>query len=91
MAHFMLLSDRPQKNYEAFLLEGLEELRKHTVRGLAVVALLEPDEEGEAVLTGYFNMSLQDKELAAANIQADVVDGILRANIKRYLEELEDE
>lgn len=91
MAHFMLLSDRPQKNYETFLLEGLEELRKYTVRGLAVVALLEPDEEDEAVLTGYFNMNLQDKELAAANIQADVVDGILRANIKRYLEELEDE
>ena len=71
MAHFMLLSDRPQKNYETFLLE--------------------PDEEDEAVLTGYFNMNLQDKELAAANIQADVVDGILRANIKRYLEELEEE
>lgn len=46
---------------------------------------------GADVLTGYYNMPLQDKQTAASNIQADVTDGIIRANMRRYLEELEQE
>ena len=78
--------------YAAFLEETMQILSSEKVQGLAVVALLEgPDESGADVLTGYYNMSLRDKQAAASQIQADVTDGIVRANIRRYLEEMEQE
>lgn len=91
MAAFMIVSDRPPEEYQAFLTQAIQDLSDYAVRGVALVALLEePDEDEADVLTAYFNMNLQDKQLAAGNIQADVVDGIVRANMRRYLEELED-
>lgn len=92
MANFTILSDKPFEDYISFVTETLQILSSKKVRGLAIVALLEePDEDGADVLTGYYNMSLQDKQTAASNIQADVTDGIIRANMRRYLEELEQE
>ena len=62
------------------------------VGGIALVALLEePDEDGADALTAYFHLGLRGKEEAAANIQADVTEGIVRANLRRYLRELEEE
>lgn len=92
MANFTILSDKPFEDYISFVTETLQILSSKKVRGLAIVALLEePDEDGADVLTGYYNMLLQDKQTAASNIQADVTDGIIRANMRRYLEELEQE
>lgn len=88
----ILLSDRPIEGWAAFLSENIQALEDYKVRAVALVVLLEePDEDGADVLTGYYGMSLQDKQIAASNIQADVTDGIIRANIQRYLEELEEE
>ena len=36
-------------------------------------------------------MGLAERQLAAAHINADVVDGIVRANIKDYLNDLNDD
>lgn len=92
MANFTILSDQPFEDYILFLEETMQILSSERVQGLAVVALLEgPDESGADVLTGYYNMSLRDKQAAASQIQADVTDGIIRANIRRYLEEMERE
>lgn len=92
MANFTILSDQPFEDYILFLEETMQTLSSEKVQGLAVVALLEgPDESGADVLTGYYNMSLRDKQEAASQIQADVTDGIVRANIRRYLEEMEQE
>lgn len=92
MANFTILSDKPFEDYISFVTETLQILSGEKVKGLAVVALLEePDAGGADVLTGYYNMNLQDKQTAASNIQADVTDGIIRANMRRYLEEMEQE
>lgn len=92
MANFTILSDKSFEDYIPFVAETLQILSAKKVRGLAIVALLdEADEDGADVLTGYYNMPLQDKQTAASHIQADVTDGIVRANMRRYLEELEQE
>lgn len=92
MANFTIISDKPFEDYISFVTETLQIISHQKVRGLAVVVMLEePDEEGADVLTGYYNMNLQDKQAAASNIQADVTDGLVRANLRRYLEELEQE
>ncbi len=92
MANFTILSDKPFEDYISFMTETLQVLSSCKVHGLAIVALLEePDEDGADVLTGYYNMGLLDKQEAAANIQMDVADGFIRANLRRYLEELEQE
>lgn len=88
----ILLSDKPIEGWTSFLAENIQVLGKYKVRAVAVVALLEePDEDGADVLTGYYGMDLQDKQTAASNIQADVTDGLVRANLRRYLQELEEE
>ena len=89
MANFTILSDKPFESYISFVQETLEIISHQKVRGLAVVVL--PDEDGADVLTGYYGMDLKDKQEAASNIQADVTDGIIRANMRRYLEELDQE
>lgn len=89
MAHFMIVSDSPTQDYENFLTEGMAEMRKYKVRSLAIVALLEKGEQ-EDTLNGYFNMDLRDLQVAAASIQADITDKLVRANLRRYLEELEE-
>lgn len=92
MANFTILSDKPFEDYISFMTETLQVLSSCKVHGLAIVALLEePDEDGADVLTGYYNMDLLDKQEAAANIQMDVADGFIRANLRRYLKELEQE
>ena len=59
---------------------------------LELCALLEePDEDGADALTAYFHLGVRGKEEVAANIQADIIDGIVRANLRRYLQELEEE
>lgn len=91
MAHYILVSDKPLEGYEQFLTGALDELRKHRVLGLAMVAFLEPEENGDDILTGYYRLNLRGKQKAAMQIQADVTDGIVRANVQRYLEEIERE
>jgi hypothetical protein len=71
--HLQLLSDRPVREYEAFLLELMNGAEDFNIRGLAVVALLEkPLEDGGDAMTAYYNMSLRDRHYSAALIQTDV-------------------
>ena len=92
MANFTILSDKPFEDYISFVTETLKIISHQKVRGLAVVVMLEePDEDGAAALTAYFHLGLRGKEEAAANIRADITDGIVRANMRRYLQELEEE
>lgn len=91
MAQFMVVSDEPLRDYQEFLTQAIRDLSGYKVGGIALVALLEePDEDGADVLTAYFHLGLRGKE-EAANIRADVTEGIVRANLRRYLQELEEE
>ena len=89
---YILLSDKPVEGYAEFLTEAINELSKYNVRGIAIVAMLDqPPEENVDAMTGYWNMSLRDKEAAIADIQSDVTAQIVRANLRIFLEELERE
>lgn len=90
MASFIVVSDAPPEEWQSFVTETMQAASGKKVRGVAVVYLLaEPDEDGATVLTGYFNTSVEDKAYAAAHIQADVVDGIARANIRDWMDRME--
>lgn len=85
MSKCLILSDKPLESYEEFLGEAIRDLNGLPVRSIAVVALL----EDKSAVVGYHNMDLFDQQLAAAQIQADITDAIVRANIAGYLQELE--
>ena len=92
MAEFMVVSDKPLQGHQEFLADLAKKTAGYKVKGVAAVFLLdERIDERADVLTAYFNMNMQDRQIAAAEIQADIVDGIVRANIRRYLEELDED
>lgn len=74
MQKFFLSSDKPIEPYQQALVELLEnDLSRYRVRGLAVVAFVEPEKpDGDDVLAFYHHMSIRDKQLAAATIEGDV-------------------
>lgn len=75
----ILLSDRELAEHEVFLLDMANDLHDKKVKGLAVVALLDKDypDTGD-ILTGYFHMSVRDRQVAAATIQTDSMYRMLR-------------
>ncbi len=90
MSNIVVVSDAPPEEWQSFMAETMNALGKKKIQGIAVVALLsEREEDGSAALTGYFNMSVEDKAMAAAHIQGDVVDGIARANMRHWLDRVE--
>lgn len=92
MGSIIVVSDAPPEEWQGFLTETMNTICKKKIKGIAVVALLsELDEDGCSALTGYFNMSTEDRAMAAAHIQGDVVDGIARANLRHWLDRMEQE
>lgn len=83
---FAIVSDKPLGKREIFVQEMLSALDEQNAQNIAMVARL----PGGAVMTAYFNMDLQDKQLASAQIDLDVMDDMFMANRDRYLLE-EDE
>lgn len=67
------------EDYTKFIAEMLNMLENYTVKGIAIQVLT-----NEEVLTGYWNMSLKDKEQAKANIGYDCIDEFIRSNADRY-------
>lgn len=87
---YILVSDKPTEEYAEFLAKTANELNGHKVRGIAMVALMEGDDDCDA-MTAYWNMGLMDRQEAASHIQADVTVGIIRANLRDMLGELEED
>lgn len=83
---FAIVSDKPLGKRETFVQEMLNALDEQNAQNIAMVARL----PGGNVMTAYFNMDLQDKQLASAQIDLDVMDDMFMANRDRYLLE-EDE
>ena len=77
---YALISNKQPVEYESFMLEALENLRKCNVISIAVVAFTK---EGETQ-TGYWQMNMAEKEHAAAAIRYDAMDDFIKANINRY-------
>ena len=91
MAHYILVSDKPLEGHEEFLTGAMEELRKHRVLGLTMVAFLAPEENGERVLTGYYNLRPVELQKAALYIQEEATSEFIKENVRRYMEEIERE
>ena len=88
MQKFGIVSDKPLEEWQKDLVHVLEELSAYRVNGLALVALVEPeDPEGDDVLAFYNRMSVRDKQLAAAVIEGDVHYAIAQAAIARAMGE----
>ena len=92
MPQYYLVSDAPPEGHMAFLADSINRLSSYKVRGIALVALMDmAAEEDIAAMTAYYNMDLMDKALAKAQIEGDIIDGVIRANLRDYLEGLEHE
>jgi len=76
-----IITDKQQLEYSEWLAQSIEEMQKHNVRGIAIVALC--DDEN---ITGYWNMSQRDKAMAETEIRYDVIDGFINANTARYFD-----
>ena len=77
---FAIVSDKPLGKRERFVQEMLNVLDELGAENIAVVARLSAGE----VLTAYFNMDLQDKQLATKQIDMDIMDEMIMANRERY-------
>lgn len=87
MSKCMLLSDKPLEGYEQFLGEAIKELDGMPVAGVALVVLMQDN----SALCGYHDLDLAGKQLAAAQIQSDITDAIVRANIADYIACMDEE
>ena len=87
MSNCIVVSDKPLEGYENFIANTLKELDGVPVESICLVARAT---DGTAY-SAHFNAGLEDIQLAAATLQADVTHLLVRANLRQYLEELEDE
>ena len=86
-AHFTLISDRPVKDYEAFLVDLMHGLDEYKIRSVAVVAVLEePADNGGDAIVGYQAREKRDRQLAASMIQADITYKIAQDAVRDMLD-----
>lgn len=86
-AHLTLISDRPLRDYEAFLLSLMNDAEEWKIRSVVVAALLdEPLKDGGDAMTAYYNASLRDRSYAAALIQTDVTYKVAQDAVRDMLD-----
>jgi len=93
MKDMFFVSGTPPAGYEEFIVEGINELRKvKKVKGVMLLAFVDDERvpEKDGIITGYYGMSLRDKQIAAASISEDIIDAVVKANFERYMEEYTD-
>lgn len=85
-----LISDEPLEGWQKFLGDSIRELSGHQVESLAVIVLPKDyaSEDGYT-MSGYYNMSLTDLQVAMGQIQSDIIERTVKANLQSWLEELE--
>lgn len=83
----IVVSDEPLAGIQQFLAEALREVDVEGTTA-AVVVLMKGKKEIE---TGYWNMTMVDKQVAAGAIQADITDQIIRENFDQYMDKWNEE
>ena len=91
MSRFMILSDKPLASHEQFMAEAMKEMEGMNVTGIALVVGIDDPEAGRLYMTGYHNLDLAGKQLAAAQINADIVGDIVQVSLQEYLDDDEDD
>ncbi len=74
-----IIASTSKQPYVEFIAEVLNEFEQHNICGIAVVALCD-----DCNLTGYWNMSLNKKEMAKTEINHDCIDELIKNNADRY-------
>lgn len=82
-----IITSTSAQPYNEWIADALNRFEKYHVKGIAVVALTEED----YTLTGYWNMTLNDKLWAKEEINFDAIDEFLKNNAERYGLSIEDE
>lgn len=84
--HMQLLSDRPVNDYETFFVDLMHGLDKYKIRSVAVVAIFEePEEDGSDAITGYFNIGIRGRQMAASLLQEDTTKIIAQDAVRDML------
>lgn len=78
----VIVSDKPLKGVQRFLVDAI----RGTDGGASVGAALVVLKKNGDVETGYWDMELMDKQVAAVAIQADITDQIIRENFDQYMD-----
>lgn len=71
--------DIVEKELQEFLENAIKTIEKDNVKSMALIV-----DTGEEVLTGYYNCTLQDKQMFASHLNIDVIDAVILANLDRY-------
>lgn len=87
----MIISDEPLDSVGNFLLEAIKDLHGREIHGVAIVAAINDPEIGLSYMTGYHKMSAMGMQLAAAQIQADIVDDIIAKRIDEIIDDFGEE
>ena len=83
----IIISKGQLEDWEQFMLDNIRALHGEKLRTIVMVAL--PEAHDAPAYTGYFRANTADKYAAIANINADIIDDVLAANIGRYLADLD--
>jgi len=83
----VIVSDKGTQKFNPFMADTIERLNENKVKGIAISAICA---DGNTI-TGYWNMSLQDKAIAETAIHYDCIDQLIMANRDRYFKEQEDD
>ena len=86
MSKYSLVSDHPMTPMESFMLQALEDMGEMGIESMAIIAL---PKSGDFTASFYGNMGLIEKQIAAQQIQADIVHDVVKANFDRYMEAYE--
>jgi hypothetical protein len=87
----MIISDEPLDSVGNFLLEAIRDLHGREIHGVAIVAAINDPKNGLSYMTGYHEMSAVGMQLAAAQIQADIVDDIIAKRLDEIIEDFGDD
>ena len=80
-----IIASTSDKPYRKFFAEALNTFEKYNITGIAIIGLTDSEN-----LTGYWRMSLLDKETAKTEIGYDCIDEFIKNNADRYFEEVEE-
>jgi hypothetical protein len=78
----IIFSDQMKQPYGEWLTDSLQAIAGRKPKSIAIIALCEDE-----ALTGYWNSNCEDKATMLQHLQADYIDGLVRANFSKYLAE----
>ncbi|MCK6203936.1 hypothetical protein KZX50_00545 [Bacillus infantis] len=88
MPKVVRLFNEQERNQQGLVahIEGLLEMAK---RGEIKKVMIAAESSDSTILTGYYNLDVQEKQYMIGHFQADVTMAIVEANVDRLIEYIE--